>query len=330
MRILIVKTSSMGDVVHALPVVHDIRRAFPNIEIEWLVGVVVRRHRAHAPRREPGAAAELAPLAAQAARSRHLARDARTAGATARAAVRLRARPAGLVQERDVGTRRRPARWSATTAPSGRDPIAPWLYVRKAAVSLQLHAVDRCRRLAAVHLGYPVPADPPVFGIRAGESVWKVRGGPSAALIPCASRPEKIWPEARWIAVGRRIKAMGLSPLVIWGTEEEQVRAERIAAGCEGEVPPFLNVHDMAALLARHQARHRSGHRLLASGRCARPADASASIATTSRAWPASSAPAAWPASAARARCRRCSRCWPWWSSSARCLDAASVRPHRP
>ena len=37
MRILIVKTSSMGDVVHALPVVHDLRRAFPNIEIEWLV-----------------------------------------------------------------------------------------------------------------------------------------------------------------------------------------------------------------------------------------------------------------------------------------------------
>jgi heptosyltransferase-1 len=79
--------------------------------------------------------------------------------------------------------------------------------------------------------------------------VWKVRGGSSAALIPCASRPEKIWPEARWIAVGRRIKAMGLSPLVIWGTEEEQVRAERIAAGCDGEVPPFLNVPDMAALL---------------------------------------------------------------------------------
>ncbi|HYJ99084.1 MAG TPA: glycosyltransferase family 9 protein, partial [Burkholderiaceae bacterium] len=132
---------------------------------------------------------------------------------------------------------------------SGRDPIAPWLYRRKAKVSLQLHAIERCRQLAAVHLGYPAPTDPPVFGIRAGESVWKVRGGPSAALIPCASRPEKIWPEARWIAVGKRIKAMGLSPLVIWGTEEEQVRAERIAAGCEGEVPPFLNVHDMAALL---------------------------------------------------------------------------------
>src|SRR6185503_17413795 len=37
MRVLIVKTSSMGDVVHALPVVHDMRRALPNLHIEWLV-----------------------------------------------------------------------------------------------------------------------------------------------------------------------------------------------------------------------------------------------------------------------------------------------------
>jgi heptosyltransferase-1 len=136
-------------------------------------------------------------------------------------------------------------------ASSGRDPFASLLYARKAAVSLKLQAVDRCRHLAAIHLGYPVPSGAPVFGIAPGKGSWKLRGGPSAALIPCASRPEKIWPEARWIAVGKRVKAMGLSPVVIWGTEEEQVRAERIAAGCEGEVPPFLNVHDMAALLAQ-------------------------------------------------------------------------------
>jgi heptosyltransferase-1 len=131
---------------------------------------------------------------------------------------------------------------------SAREPLASWLYARKAAVPRELHAIERCRRLAAAHLGYAPPSDAPVFGIAPGQGAWKLRG-PSAALIPCASRAEKIWPEARWIAVGKRIKAMGLWPLVIWGTEEEQVRAERIAAGCEGDVPPYLNVHDMASLL---------------------------------------------------------------------------------
>ena len=37
MRLLIVKTSSMGDVVHATPVVADICRQHPGAEIDWLV-----------------------------------------------------------------------------------------------------------------------------------------------------------------------------------------------------------------------------------------------------------------------------------------------------
>ena len=188
--------------------------------------------------------------------------------------LRLRARPAGADSRVRCGAGRPRARWWATTRASGRDPLAAWLYARKAAVSLR---AARGRALPAPGRRPPglpgARARAPVFGIVPGKGSWKLRSPASAALIPCASRPEKIWPEARWITVGKRLKAMGLSPVVIWGTEEEQVRAERIAAGCEGEVPPFLNVHDMAALLAQTQARHWAGHRVLASGGRARPAD---------------------------------------------------------
>lgn len=248
MRVLIVKTSSMGDVVHALPVVHDMRRAFPNVHIEWLVEASF----AALPRMHPGVNRVL-PLNWRRWRRKLLDSDTWRAMRALRA--QLREQPYDCVL--DLQGLFKSAVWGRQAAgplvgydsASGRDPIAPWLYVRKAAVSLQLHAIERCRQLAAVHLGYPKPTDPPVFGLAPTPGAWKLRG-PSAALIPCASRAEKIWPEARWIAVGRRIKALGLWPLVIWGTEEEQVRAERIAAGCEGDVPPFLNVHDMASLLA--------------------------------------------------------------------------------
>lgn len=37
MRILIVKLSSLGDVVHAMPAVQDILRSFPQAEIDWVV-----------------------------------------------------------------------------------------------------------------------------------------------------------------------------------------------------------------------------------------------------------------------------------------------------
>jgi heptosyltransferase I len=248
MRLLIVKTSSMGDVVHALPVVHDIRRALPDAQIEWLVessfAAIVRMH--------PGVKRVL-PLNWRRWRRKLFNAD------TWRAMRELRAQ---LREQRydcvlDLQGLLKSAWWGRQAdgplmgydGASAREALAAWFYVRKAPVARDLHAIERCRRLAAAHLGYAPPTEAPVFGIVPGRGAWKLRG-PSAALIPCASRPEKIWPEARWVAVGKRIKAMGLSPLVIWGTEEEQVRAERIAAGCDGEVPPFLNVHDMAALLA--------------------------------------------------------------------------------
>jgi heptosyltransferase-1 len=251
MRVLIVKTSSMGDVVHALPVVHDMRQALPDVQIDWLV----ESSFAAIPRLHAGVSRVL-PLAWRRWRRKL------TSPATWRAIRELRAQlrqqPYDLVL--DLQGLLKSALWGRQAhgplagydGGSAREPLASWFYARKAKVSRRLHAIERCRYLAANHLGYAVPDGPPVFGIHAGNGSWKLRG-PSAALIPCASRPEKIWPEARWIAVGKRVKAMGLSPVVIWGSEEEQVRAERIAAGCEGEVPPFLNVHDMAALLAQTQ-----------------------------------------------------------------------------
>jgi heptosyltransferase-1 len=45
--------------------------------------------------------------------------------------------------------------------------------------------------------------------------------------------------------------AAGLTPVVVWGNDDERARAERIAAGCGGVVPPFLSVADMAAVLGR-------------------------------------------------------------------------------
>lgn len=248
MRILIVKTSSMGDVVHALPVVSDLLRAHPGAQVDWLVEASY----AAIPRLHAGVRRVL-PMAWRRWRKQL----STIASWRAMRSLRdeLRAEPydcvldlQGLLKSALWGRQARGPLMGYDRA-SARESAATWLYARSAAVPRELHAVQRCRMLAAAHLGYPMPAGAPDFGIRAPTGSWKLRNV-SAALIPCASRPEKIWPEARWITVGRRLKALGLSPVVIWGTEEEQVRAERIAAGCEGEVPPFLSVHDMAGLLA--------------------------------------------------------------------------------
>jgi heptosyltransferase-1 len=133
-----------------------------------------------------------------------------------------------------------------------RDPFASLFYRRKTAVSWQLQAVERNRRLAAAHLGYPMPDSPPDFGLRAPAAAW-MPPRDYAVLVPCASRPEKLWPEDRWVAVGRHCLERGWQPVLLWGSPAEEALARRIAARCDGLVPPFLTVGETAAVLAASQ-----------------------------------------------------------------------------
>ncbi|MCP6313134.1 hypothetical protein NL444_27065, partial [Klebsiella pneumoniae] len=55
--------------------------------------------------------------------------------------------------------------------------------------------------------------------------------GPFAVLLSATARDEKLWPEAHWIELGRRLRARGLALVLAWGSEPERARAERIAAG---------------------------------------------------------------------------------------------------
>jgi heptosyltransferase I len=248
-RILIVKTSSMGDVVHALPAVSDILRAVPGAAIDWLVeapfAAIAQLH--------PGVQRVL-PLAWRKWRKRLWQRDTRAAIAALR--HELQREPYDLVL--DLQGLLKSVLWGAQARgplagydrASAREPLAALFYRRRAAVPRDLQAVERNRRLAAAHLGYAMPATAPEFGIRAPAGTWQA-GTPSAALIPCASRPEKLWLEAHWIALGQRLRAAGLTPVLVWGNEEERARAERIAAACDGRVPPFLSVADMAAVLGQ-------------------------------------------------------------------------------
>jgi heptosyltransferase-1 len=251
-RLLIVKTSSMGDVVHALPALSDMHRAVPGIEVDWLVEAPF----AAIPALHPGVRRVL-PLSWRKWRHRLFRRDTWSAMAALRA--QLRESRYDLIL--DLQGLLKSALWARQAVGpvagydhgSAREGLASWLYSRRAPVARELHAVERCRRLAAAHLGYALPDSAPDFGIRAPAPTW---GAPDryAVLIPNASRPEKLWPEARWITVGRRLHDRGWRPVVLWGSDAEQTLAERIAAGCDGEVPPFLRVHEMAAVLAQAQA----------------------------------------------------------------------------
>ncbi|GMV46964.1 MAG: hypothetical protein AMXMBFR66_23620 [Pseudomonadota bacterium] len=249
MRLLVVKTSSMGDVVHATPVVHDILCVHPQARIEWLVEAPF----AAIPALVPGVARVL-PMAWRKWRRALWRRSTWSAMATLRA--ELRRAPYDLVLDLQgllksaIWARQASAPVAGYDAASAREPLAAHLYRQRIAVPRALQAVQRCRLLVAGALRLPAPEAAPVFGLRPPEPGWLPRGA-FAVLIPNASRREKLWPERHWIAVGRRLAERGLPPVVLWGRDDEQTLAERIAAGCDGDVPPFLTVGEMAAVLAR-------------------------------------------------------------------------------
>ncbi len=243
----------MGDVVHATPVVNDILAHHPDAQIDWLVEAPF----AAIPQMHPGVH-QVVPMAWRKWRQSLF------SPATWRAMqqVRQSLRHAHYDLVLDLQGLVKSALWARqANAPvagfdrvSVREPLAASAYRFKVAVRPSLHAVKRCRLLAASQLGYAVDEalSPPNFGLQAPAGHWLPRAT-YAVLIPNASRAEKLWPERHWVAVGRFLQERGWMPVVLWGREDEQTLAERIAAGCDGDVVPFLKVGEMAGVLAGAQ-----------------------------------------------------------------------------
>lgn len=244
----------MGDVVHALPAVSDIVRNHPGVVIDWMVEAPF----AAIPALHPGVRRVL-PMAWRKWRKSLWKRETQAAISAFRAELRrdeydLVLDLQGLLLKSVLWGLQARGPLVGYDRDSAREPLAAMCYQRGASVSRQLQAVDRNRRLASAHLGHVLSQAPPDFGILPPQGGWQPsvpNPGQIAVLIPCASRPEKLWPEADWIAVGQRVRAAGLTPVLLWGSPEEGELAGRIAAGCEGQVPPRLSVGETAAVLGR-------------------------------------------------------------------------------
>lgn len=249
-RILLVKTSSLGDVVHNLPVVSDLRRHFPDTQIDWLV----EESCAAIPALHPGVN-RVIPLAIRRWR-KHL-----TQSSTWRqiGAVRSRLRE----QDYDVVLDTQgllksavAARWArgdrhGYDAASIREPLAALTYTHTHTVSKTLHAVERNRALAAAAFAYTVDS-PCDYGIRAAALVapWLPASRPYVVLLTATSRDDKLWPEPHWIALGRSLAAQGLRCILPGGSAMERERAARIAAAIDGVAAPPLDISTLAELIA--------------------------------------------------------------------------------
>ncbi|HEY6821816.1 MAG TPA: lipopolysaccharide heptosyltransferase I [Burkholderiales bacterium] len=243
MKILFVKTSSLGDVVHQCPAVSEAARNLPAAEVDWVVEEAFAGVPAmHASVRR------VIPLALRRWRRALFSPTAWREFASFRESVAAERYDAivdtqGLIKSALVARLANGPVHGLDRA-SEREPLARFFYRHVHPVQFALHPVERNRLLTAQALGYAVEG-PPEYGLRI-EAPQRVA---RCIFLTMTSRPEKLWPEARWIELGRSL-AM---PIVLpWGTAGERARAERIARaiGAGAVVAPSMALRELAGLFA--------------------------------------------------------------------------------
>lgn len=254
MRILLVKTSSLGDVIHNLPVLNDIRRNFPEAVIDWCV----EENFAAIPRLHP-AVDRVIPVAIRRwRRNLFKLQTWREIGAWRQNLqgenYALVIDTQGLLKSAYIAGRARGPS-AGYAADSIREPMAAGLYDRRFSVPYDLHAVVRNRRLVAAALDYAVGGEPD-YGIAVPPAAFDwLPARPYVVLLTATSRDDKLWPDEHWLALGRALQGQGVRAVLPAGTQPERERASRLAAGIPDAVAaPPLYIPDLAAVLAGAQA----------------------------------------------------------------------------
>ncbi|MGJ7916826.1 lipopolysaccharide heptosyltransferase I [Massilia sp. LXY-6] len=260
MKILLVRVSSLGDVLHNLPMVADILRHHPDARIDWVVEegyVSLVRLNPHVRKVIPFALRRWKKgLKHRAVRAevRAFFRDLRaeeydyvfdTQGLikTGLIMAAARVRPGG----QKIGM-------ANGTEDSGYEAASRIFHSRSIPVEPRTHAVERGRVVAAAALGYALDT-PPDFGLPAPDPARRpawMPAGEYAVFFHGTARDAKKWATANWIALGHALAPLPI--LLPWGSPKEKDEAERLAAALpNATVLPKLSMMD-AVELARHAA----------------------------------------------------------------------------
>ncbi|RJF97814.1 lipopolysaccharide heptosyltransferase I [Noviherbaspirillum saxi] len=262
MKILIVRVSSLGDVVHNMPMVADILRHHPHAQIDWVVEeAYVNLVRLNARVRN------VIPYALRRWRKSLLAPATR---AEMRAFYhRVRSERYDIVFDTQgllkTGIVMRMARITPNgkrvglangTEGSGYEGASRVFHTTSVPVDVHTHAVLRGRLVAAAGLGYTVdtPADfmlqPPHFD---ALPAW-LPERPYAAFFHATARASKQWASGNWVQLSHLLDRRGLPVLLAWGNDAEYAVAQRLAAQMpNAQILPRLSMME-AVLFAQRAA----------------------------------------------------------------------------
>jgi heptosyltransferase-1 len=277
-KILLVKLSSLGDVLHNLPIVWDLRQRLPNAQIEWIV------EEAYVPLLAPLQTTEnfrgidrIIPVAFRRWRKsllnlrtwreffamRQLLQATsydvviETQGLLKSALVCALARKSDTAIVAGLGN---------ATEYSGYEPIARMFYTQSVHVPVKYHAIDRSRQVMCSAFDWPLlnrADEPPHFYPTEFvkhlpdlliEGLKKATDGSVMPCIVCfhsTARAAKRWPNESWVDLGKSLANHGYQLIFPWGSAAERRLSESIASQIPGAiVPRAISIEEAYALIA--------------------------------------------------------------------------------
>ncbi|MGB7194492.1 MAG: lipopolysaccharide heptosyltransferase I [Collimonas pratensis] len=264
MNILIVRVSSLGDVVHNMPMVSDIRRHFPTANIDW----VVEEGYTRLVRMNPDVR-RIIPIALR--RWRRSLLSAATRAEIAKFRKQLKQNTYDVVFDTQGLLKTSVVMRMARLAPNGRriglanategsgyEPLSRIFHTKSIKVGLHTHAVLRAREVAAQALGYSADGAAdfnlrPVAMKPADLPAW-LPAVPYAVFFHGTARAAKQWSNANWVRIAALLAERGLLVLLPWGSAAEKSNAEQLASQMSNaRVLPKLPLIE-AVLLAQRAA----------------------------------------------------------------------------
>ena len=250
MRVLIVKTSSMGDVIHTLPAIEDATKAIPGIKFDWLIEEGFQEIPAW-----HDSVDKVIPIALRRWRKSWL--KAFLSGEIKLFLNRLRENKYDVVIDAQGLLKSAvPAKFAkgilcGFDKSSARESLAERFYDRKYTVDKSLHAIERVRRLFALSLGYEYQNIPPSVKLNLNATCEEKKG---FLFLHGTTWPSKHWPDESWLELGKLLKEKGEVIYLLWATAQEKDRADWLARELNVSVLPRLSLTQIAELMLKAKA----------------------------------------------------------------------------
>lgn len=247
MRVLLVKTSSLGDVAHTLAAIREAKQQRPELVIDWLVEAAFFDVAELA--QQDGTVAQIIPIAFRQWRKK---KPFGLLGNPEIKALKERLQAVnydlvidaqGLLKSAYL-SRLADAPISGLDKQSAREGWASYAYTYRYPVAKHQHAIHRLRKLFAQALHYELPSwEDNHVALPSGKK-------PSILLVHATTWDNKHYPVSRWRALVKRLTAQGYCVLLPRYNEAEYENAQAIATGFEQvEILPKQSIQSLIATM---------------------------------------------------------------------------------